>query len=88
MHKEHPSQLQISGCGQEYNRIACCHCRSHDHGEGEDFGQLPVFTKQDIVASFEKTCKDFIDTNKDLEEKIKTMKKESELLPIKYKFRK
>ncbi|KAM4533889.1 uncharacterized protein PAE49_015997 isoform 1-T1 [Odontesthes bonariensis] len=56
--------------------------------EGEDFGPLPVFTEGDTVASFAKTCMNFIDTNKRLEEKIKRMKKESELLPIKYKFRK
>ena len=56
--------------------------------EGEDFGAVTVFTIEDTVASFAKTCKDFVDTNKPLEEKNMKMKKESELLPIKYKFRK
>ncbi len=46
--------------------------------EGEDLGPQPVFTKEDTVANFAKTCKDFLEDNK----------QESELLPIKYTFRK
>ncbi|CAL8254549.1 unnamed protein product [Boreogadus saida] len=56
--------------------------------EGEDFGQLPVFIEGDTVGNYAKTCKAFLEGNQLLGEKIKKMKKNSELLPIKYKFRK
>lgn len=55
--------------------------------EGENFGPLPVF-KEDTVGNYAKTCKAFLEGNKPLGEKINKMKQDSELLPIKYKFRK
>jgi len=56
--------------------------------EGENFGPLPTFTDDDTISSFAKTCKAFLEENRPLEEKIKIMKKNSELLPIKWKFHK
>lgn len=56
--------------------------------EGESLGPLPAFTDEDTISTFAKTCKDFLEENQCLREKIKQMKKDSELLPIKYKFRK
>ena len=56
--------------------------------EGENFGPLPAFTEGDTVGNYAKTCKDFLEGNKPLGDKITKMKKESELLPMKYKFRK
>ena len=56
--------------------------------EGQDFGQLPVFMEGDTVGNYAKTCKAFLEGNQLLGEKIKKMKNNSELLPMKYKFRK
>lgn len=55
--------------------------------EDENFGQLPVFTEEDTLGNYAKACKAFLEGNKPLGEKIKKMKKDSDLLPIKYKFR-
>ena len=56
--------------------------------EGENFGPLPVFKEEDTVGNYAKTCKAFLEGNKPLGGKIKKMKEDSDLLPIKYKFRK
>ena len=56
--------------------------------EGEDFGQLPVFIEGDTVGNYAKTCKAVFEGNHLLGKIIKTLKNNSELLPIKCKFQK
>ncbi|XP_073318753.1 uncharacterized protein [Pagrus major] len=53
--------------------------------EGEDFGELPLFKEKQTLANYAKLCKEFVDANKPLQEKIEKMRKATELLPIKYK---
>ena len=56
--------------------------------DGDDIGSLPVFREDDTLGNYAKTCKAFLEGNTVLGDKIKEMKVNNELLPIKYKFRK
>lgn len=49
---------------------------------------LPPYEEGEKLSDFCKKCKAVLDRNPDVHEKIKSMKKKSELLPTAYKFSK
>ena len=52
----------------------------------QDIGPLPEFREDETLNNFAQRCKAFLDGQEELREKIKELKKWSELLPIKQKF--
>ena len=54
----------------------------------QDIGPLPEFREDETLNNFAQRCKAFLDGKEELREKIKELKKRSELLPVKQKFRK
>ena len=54
----------------------------------EGVAELPPINTKQTLADYAVVCKHYIESNAQLEEKIEKMKKEGELLPIKYRFKK
>uniref|UniRef100_A0A3B1IXX1 Coiled-coil domain containing 106b n=1 Tax=Astyanax mexicanus TaxID=7994 RepID=A0A3B1IXX1_ASTMX len=55
--------------------------------QGQDIGLVPEFREDETLNHFAQRCKAFLDENEELRDKIKELKKRSELIPIKQKFR-